>query len=55
MENELNGLKAKGKKGEALTRKERDEDRKVIAGLRAKNEQALHEVKKKEAEAARVR
>jgi hypothetical protein len=55
LENELNGLRTRGKKGEAQMRKEREEDRKVIAGLRAKNEQALHEVKKKEAEAARVR
>ena len=55
LENELLGLRTRGKKGEAQVRREREEDRKIIAGLRAKNEQALHEVKKKEAEVGRVR
>jgi hypothetical protein len=45
----------KSRKGEAQFRKDREEDRKTIAALRTKNEQVLHEVKKKDAETARVR
>lgn len=47
-ENEASELKLKSKKTEAISKKERDEDKKMIAMLRAKNEQIMHEIKKKE-------
>jgi nitrogenase subunit NifH len=37
------------------TKRERDEDRKMISMLRNKNEQILHEIKKKEQETVRVK
>ena len=41
--------------GEAAGKREREEDRKALAMLRAKNEHLLHELKKKEQEVARLK
>ena len=54
-ENECGEVRAREKRGEAQARKEREEDKKMIAMLRAKNEQILHEIKKKEQEVNRVK
>jgi hypothetical protein len=55
LENENTNLRARGKKSEAQIKREREEDRKMIAMLRNKNEQILHEIKKKEQESNRVK
>jgi predicted nucleic acid-binding Zn-ribbon protein len=40
---------------EAAGKREREEDRKALGALRAKNEHLLHEAKKKEQEVARLK
>lgn len=55
VENEMAELRSKAKKAESQTKKEREDDRKMIAMLRQKNEQILHEIKKKEQETNRVK
>jgi hypothetical protein len=54
-ENECGELRARERRGEAQAKKEREEDKRMIGMLRAKNEQILHEIKKKEQEVNRVK
>lgn len=45
----------KMKQLEQATKKERDEDKKMIAMLKSKNEQIVHEIKKKQQETNRIK
>ena len=54
-ENEVSELKTKGRRSEQQGRKEKDDDKKMINMLKTKNEQILHEIKKKEQEVNRVK
>lgn len=54
-ENDYLQLKTRNRKIESISKKERDEDKKMISMLRTKNEQILHEIKKKEQEVNKVK
>ena len=45
----------KMKQLEQVTKKEKDEDKKMIAMLKSKNEQIVHEIKKKQQETNRIK
>lgn len=51
----MSDFKNKNKRNETQAKKEREDDRKMISMLRAKNEQIMHEIKKKEQEVNRVK
>lgn len=48
-------MKNRQKKGDLTNKKQKEQDKKMIAMLRAKNEQIIHEIKKKQQQVHRIK